>query len=190
MEKLITYVGDGIGWQSLAVIICLLVTGLPSFIKGFDYLVDRFGIETKGMRKRKENNNRINNLEQKLAAMDTENHNHWDVSKCYQQSYADTQKEIIDKLSSLTDKITEMQATTDARFAASEEKDNKRARAELKDKIGERYRRFHEKGEINDIEMEALEDLIEEYEAAGGENSFVHTLVQKEMYTWTRVEKE
>ena len=40
------------------------------------------------------------------------------------------------------------------------------------------------------MEKEALEGLIEEYEAAGGENSFVHSKVQKEMYTWTLVEKE
>ena len=34
-----------------------------------------------------------------------------------------------------------------------------------------------------------LEDLIEEYEAAGGENSFVHSLVQKEMYAWEKIER-
>ena len=43
---------------------------------------------------------------------------------------------------------------------------------------------------INDMELEALEGLIEEYETAGGENSFVHTVVQKEMYTWEKVIRE
>ena len=74
------------------------------------------------------------------------------------------------------------------RFEENEKKHNKRVRAELKDKIGQTYRYHHSTGKINDIELEALEDLIEEYEAADGENSFVHSLVQKEMYTWEKVE--
>ena len=60
----------------------------------------------------------------------------------------------------------------------------------LKDKISQSYRYYHSKGKINDMELEALEDLIEEYETAGGENSFVHTVVQKEMYTWEKVIRE
>ena len=34
------------------------------------------------------------------------------------------------------------------------------------------------------MELEALEDLIDTYESFGGKNSFVHSVVQKEMYTW------
>lgn len=36
------------------------------------------------------------------------------------------------------------------------------------------------------MELEALEDLIDEYESAEGKNSFVHSVVQKEMYTWEK----
>ena len=38
------------------------------------------------------------------------------------------------------------------------------------------------------IEVNA-KDLIEEYEAADGQNSFVHSVVQKEMYAWEKVDK-
>lgn len=120
MEKLITYVGDGIGWQSLAVIVCLIVTGLPSFIKGFDYLVDRFGIETKGMRKRKAQEKQctvqaaaIKSLEEKIAAYDSVNHDHWKVSVDYREKYAQDQAKIMDALSSLTDKIDALQTRMD-----------------------------------------------------------------------------
>lgn len=120
MEKLITYVGGGIGWQSLAVIVCLIVTGLPSFIKGFDYLVDRFGIETKGMRKRKAQEKQctvqaaaIKSLEEKIAAYDSVNHDHWKVSVDYREKYAQDQAKIMDALSSLTDKIDSLQHKID-----------------------------------------------------------------------------
>ena len=38
------------------------------------------------------------------------------------------------------------------------------------------------------MELESLEDLITTYEAHKGFNSFVHSVVQKDMYTWELVE--
>ena len=35
----------------------------------------------------------------------------------------------------------------------------------------------------------SIEDLIEEYEEAEGKNSFVHTVVQKEMYSWEKIDR-
>lgn len=196
MEKIFEYAGE-LGtaeWTTIAIIAVLLITNLPNFIKGCDFLIDRFGIETKGSRTRKEQANRCNvqaaaikALEDKIAEYNSENVKHWDTSKNYQATYAQNQQDIINSIQELKEELKDMRKTTDERFAASEIKEAKRIRAELKDCIGERYRRYHAKGEINDMEYEALEDLIEEYEAAGGENSFVHSVVQCEMPTWTRV---
>lgn len=106
-----------------------------------------------------------------------------------QKELMDTQKRLSDSIEVLSKKIDEMQRNTDKRFEESEQKNNKRIRAELKDKISQSYRYYHSLGKINDMELEALEDLIEEYEAADGENSFVHSVVQKEMYTWEKIER-
>ena len=106
-----------------------------------------------------------------------------------QKELKDAQKELAESISVIYRKLDDMQKSTDERFEASEDKNNKRIRAELKDKIGQSYRYYHSKGKINDMELEALEGLIEEYETAGGENSFVHTVVQKEMYTWEKVKR-
>ena len=70
-----------------------------------------------------------------------------------------------------------------------EEKHRKRIRAEMKDKISQLYRYYHEKQEWNDMEREAFNDLIDEYEDAGGKNSFVHSVVQPESYLWKVVER-
>lgn len=99
------------------------------------------------------------------------------------------QKELTESISSISQKIDDMQKNTEQRFYESEQKNNKRIRAELKDKISQSYRYYHSSGRINDMELEALEDLIEEYESADGKNSFVHTVVQKEMYTWEKDDK-
>lgn len=101
-----------------------------------------------------------------------------------QKELTDAQKELAKSISMISKKIDEMQRNTDERFARSEQKNNKRIRAELKDKISQSYRYHHALGKISPMELEALEDLIEEYEAADGKNSFVHSVVQKEMYKW------
>jgi predicted nucleic acid-binding Zn-ribbon protein len=103
---------------------------------------------------------------------------------------AQLRQELIDSVRSLGDKIDTMQATTDARFAESEEKSNKRIRAEMKERIAQLYRYYHAKGEVDFMGKETLEDLIEEYEVAGGVNSFVHEVVQKELPTWTVIYPE
>lgn len=104
-----------------------------------------------------------------------------------QKELTDAQNKLSESLSDISKKIDDMQRNTDERFMESERKNNKRIRAELKDKISQSYRYYHEFGKINDMELEALEDLIEEYEEAEGKNSFVHSVVQKEMYTWEKV---
>lgn len=107
-----------------------------------------------------------------------------------QKQLIDANKDLANQLADLSHKIDENQKKTDERFLQSEEKNNKRVRAELKDKIGRTYRYHHETQKINDMEFEALKDLIEEYEDHGGTNSFVHETVQPEMYVWERDKKD
>lgn len=106
-----------------------------------------------------------------------------------QRELTNAQNKLSESLSDISRKIDDIKRNTDERFMESERKNNKRIRAELKDKISQSYRYYHELGKINDMELEALEDLIEEYEEAEGKNSFVHSVVQKEMYTWEKVPK-
>lgn len=106
-----------------------------------------------------------------------------------QKELTDAQNRLSESISDISKKIDDMKRNTDERFMESEQKNNKRIRAELKDKISQSYRYYHELGKINDMELEALEDLIEEYEEADGKNSFVHSVVQKEMYTWEKIDR-
>lgn len=106
-----------------------------------------------------------------------------------QKELTDAQNKLSESISDIAKKLDDMKHDTDERFMESERKNNKRIRAELKDKISQSYRYYHEFGKINDMELEALEDLIEEYEEAEGKNSFVHSVVQKEMYTWDKIDR-
>lgn len=68
------------------------------------------------------------------------------------------------------------------------EKDSKTRRAELKEKIEKIYRECHPCMSCTSMQLEVLKELIEEYEEHGGVNSFVHSIVEKEMYNWEIVD--
>lgn len=101
-----------------------------------------------------------------------------------EQSF-EIQRQLTDSINALSDKLDAMNLKQNE----LEEKHRKRIRAEMKDKISQLYRYYHERGKWNDMEKEAFNDLIDEYEDAGGSNSFVHTVVQPESYTWEVVER-
>lgn len=69
-----------------------------------------------------------------------------------------------------------------------QEKRMKRERAKFKKDIKEIYQKCNVTKTVSHMDLNTLEDLITEYEEAGGKNSFVHTVVQKEMYTWEEVD--
>ncbi len=58
-------------------------------------------------------------------------------------------------------------------------------RARLKDKIRRIYADCHRNMQCTRMEKETLEELIRNYEEHKGTNSFVHTIVEPEIYLWT-----
>ena len=65
-----------------------------------------------------------------------------------------------------------------------QEKNSETKRAEIKEKIERIYRECTHEQVCTEMQFESLKDLIEQYEKHGGINSFVHTIVQVEMYKW------
>lgn len=88
----------------------------------------------------------------------------------------------IGKQSSSIDNLTKI-------VVKMEEKNSKTKRAEIKAKIEGIYRECHPAMTCTDMALETLKELIEEYEAHGGDNSFVHSTVEPEMYEWKIINK-
>lgn len=119
MEKILEIINE-MGWQNIAILFCLLVTTIPSIIKGCDFLIDRFGIETKWSRQRKEQVNKcevqaaaIKALEDKITTYDATNKDHWKTSIEYRDKYAKDQFAIMTQLSSLGSMIDGLQKKMD-----------------------------------------------------------------------------
>ena len=185
--------------KAFGLTIFIVLLGLQTCIKLFQwFLFDLLGIETKAMREKKQEHELLLTTADELkklskkhekdinSFLDSRVHDR-EQSLSIQKELTVSQERISESINSLSDKLAEMQENTNKRFKENDEKQNKRVQAELKDKIGQSYRYYHNVKQINDIELETLEGLIQTYEDYGGTNSFVHSLVQKEMYTWEHV---
>lgn len=171
------------------IIIRYLVKHFKDFKSVWEYLYDKKKAQEEMLEQFQLNCKATEENSKKIAEfMDNRIHDR-EQSFSIQKELTDAQLKLSETLDTISKKIDNMQQNTDKRFLESEKRNNKRIRAELKDKISQSYRYYHSVGEINDMELEALEDLIEEYEAADGKNSFVHSIVQKEMYTWKQVKR-
>lgn len=134
----------------------VVLFALKEVITLFSWFCDTFGIQTKWTSRRKAEQEMLDSHEQRLGLISS------DV------------KATKDKINVISQMLIEMQSKNDAT-----------ERAKLKDRISQSYRYYHAKGEWNEMEKEAFDDLIEDYEAHGGTNSFVHEICLPESYTWT-----
>ena len=180
--------------KSLILWIFVILIAFQFSVKLCQWFIDFLGIETKAMRHKREEHELLMTTSEQLKKLSEQHSNDMkqmydDNYKHYQQS-CDIRENLSNRIIEMSEKLDEMKQTTDMRFEKNEKRENKRVQAELKDRISESYRYYHPRKQINIMEIEALEDLIKAYESYGGENSFVHSVVQKEMYTWELIENK
>lgn len=205
-----------IDFSSVFISVFIILIGIRAIVSVFEWIIDKLGLETKGMREKREEHNLLMKTSQNLTELQEQHTKDVEESDIHderirqdltafigemknivaetqdniqqfaenrihdreqsiqiQKELTDSQKKLSDSISAISQKIDIMQKSTDKRFYESEQKNNKRIRADLKDKISQLYRYYHSVGKINDMELEALEGLIESYELADGENSFI-----------------
>lgn len=83
-----------------------------------------------------------------------------------------------DCIQDLSNKVNEMQESTNAT-----------ERSRLKDRLGQSFRYYNQRGQWNLMEKEAFDDLVKSYEDAGGKNSFVHTVCVPASMQWKVIDE-
>ena len=168
---------------SAFIITLLLFFALIEILKGTKFLGEYFGYESKDTKRFKKLEEKINVLEGELTALQTDAANFRQNRINDRKQSLNIQQQLLDKIQGV-DEVLEFISN---QINSNEEKRKSSERARLKDRIGQAYGHYNETKQWTKMEKEALEELISEYENAGGENSFVHSVVQKEMYTWTEI---
>ena len=200
-------------WFECILLILLSMLVWKGIIELKDWFFNRYGIETKKMKEKREDHELLVKTSQNLALLQEKSEKDDralevafevfidEVRESFEQVHRKfeemneaqhkrkeqsivIQKELNNKIDDICNVLDAMQKSTNERFAQSEEKTNKRVQSDIKERIAQSYRRYNASKKISHMELEALEDLIDTYESFGGQNSFVHSVVQKEMYTW------
>lgn len=103
--------------------------------------------------------------------------------------YREDSKKIRDEMYKVMDKQSQSIKELRETVLDIQEKNSETKRAEIKERIERLYRECTHDQKCTEMQFETLKDLIEQYEKRGGDNSFVHSIVQVEMYHWEIVEK-
>ena len=154
-------------WKNGVLFLAAIIIVAVFVIQKFDWIVERFGLQSKRQIKEAKQDKDINELKDRAKKTDE------NIEKIYAS------------ISGLKDSIDEVSA----KVSDLQRKTNDAERNKLRDRIGQGYRYYRQKGQWNHIEKEAFEGLIESYEAAGGTNGFVHTKVIPESLTWEVVDE-
>lgn len=160
-------------FSSILISVFVVIAGLKAMCALFEWAVDKLGIEFRFIRKKREDHELLITTAKNLAALQ-EKHEE-DVTQSIRHDKLI--KEDLLKVSQTVDKISDKLDVMVTKSDATE-------KARLKDRIAQAYRRHHESGEWTRIDKEAYEGLIQDYEAHGGKNSFVHEICEPESYTW------
>lgn len=145
-------------FETFVVVIAAILV-FQFIIKLVDWFRERFGITTASSRREKEQSETITTLKTEVEQIKKD------------------QSEVMECLNGLKDSVDKMQAKQD--YAD---------RARLKDRIGQAYRYYRDKGEWNYMEKEAFNDLVLSYEKSGGENSFIHDVCVPASLEWKVIE--
>lgn len=175
-----------INFVDVFISIFIILFGAKAILAALEWLcVDKLGLETRGMRHRREEHELLIKTSEELTKLKDKHEESVKQSIIHDNQIKDTMTQLAEKVDILSDSLQEMKETQD------EDK-----RSEYKDRIGQSYRYYHGRQYsdehpvpyLNSMEKEALEGLIKGYEAHGGKNSFVHSIVEPEMQTWILID--
>lgn len=105
------------------------------------------------------------------------------------QNIATQMEMLIQTVNGVTETVSDMSQNIkqiQKEIADTRERNKKSKRTDIKSKIERLYSECSPNQSCTEMQFETLKELIEDYENHGGENSFVHSIVQKEMYQWKR----
>lgn len=176
---------ENINYLSLIVAVIVALMAVRFFTELFDWFVKRFGFETKKVKENRKEHELLLKTAENLDALQKKRDE--DVSQSIRHDNI-----IKEQVSSLALKVDNIGIAIEK---MQEERDADK-RAEYKDKLGRVYsayskRKYSDDEPVpywNNMEKEAFEDLIKQYEARGGTNSFVHTEIQPAIMKFKVVE--
>ena len=166
-------------WRVVLIGVVAIAAFFKVAVDFLKWLIKQFGIEFKTDRIKKEEHDLLMKQMGRIDELETEQKRIASEAEKYDDALRKDVEKLQDAISIITRKIDAMAEKADAT-----------ERADLKDRIAQRYRKYTIEKQWTGMEKESFIGLIRDYEAHGGKNSFVHDICEPESYTWIVVDGE
>lgn len=147
----------------------VILAGIKGITTLLEWTADKFGIETKWMRNRKEERKLLIKTASKLTELERQRST--DVENSIKHDEA-----IRDDLNKLTMSVDAI----DKKLDCMEEKNNYSEMVKLKDTLVNYFKKYKDAGEWSQFENDSFWDLFYDYEGRGGDG-YIHTVVEPVM---------
>lgn len=147
----------------------IILVGIKSIVSIFEWVIEKLGLETKWMRKKREEHDLLIQTSQELAKLQTQH------EESVRQSVRHDEM-IKGDILSLTDTVNGIANTLNC----MQEKENETKLKELKGNLIRYYHKYKDIGEWSKLEKDAFWDLFDDYEARGGDG-YIHSIVEPVM---------
>lgn len=147
----------------------IILIGFKTIISLFEWFIERLGLETKGIRKQREEHDLLIKTSEDLSKLQ-EQHN-----ESVKQSIR--HDEIIKSdISALTSTVNGIAAT----LSNMQANENETKLKEIKGSLVRYYNKYKDIGEWSKLEKDAFWDLFDDYEKRGGDG-YIHSIVEPVM---------
>ena len=152
-------------WKNGVLFLAAIIIVAVFVIQKFDWIVERFGLQSKRQIAEAKQDKDINEL----------------------KDHAKKTDQNIDKLLHSIEELKQSVNEVSAQVGVMQKRDDANEAARIKDRVAQAYRYYHASGKITRMEKEALEENIRAY-SQYSDNSFIHSVVEKELPTWEVVD--
>lgn len=146
-----------------------ILFGIKAIVSIFEWLLDKFGLETKNMRKKKEERNLIKQTADNLISLQNQQTEDRKASVQHDKMIKNDLVKLSDTVDGIVITLSEMQ-----------KKNNETEIKRLKDSLVRYYNKYKNIGEWSKLEKDAFWDLFNDYEQRGGDG-FVHSIIEPVM---------
>lgn len=155
-----------IDFISLFISVFVILLGMKSAVSIFEWITKKLGLETKWMRKKREEHELLLQTRQSLEVLQKKH------EESVRQSIRHDEM-IKNDISSLTETVNGIVITLDT----MQQKNNETKLKELKDSLIRYYNKYRNTGEWSRLEKDAFWDLFNDYESRGGDG-YIHSIVE------------
>lgn len=142
----------------------------------FEWIVDKLGIETRGMRQKREEHELLIKTSEELTVLKDKHEESVKESIRHDQMIKDDISNLADTVNGIVNTLADMQ-----------KRENDTKLKELKDSLVRYYNKYKVIGEWSKLESEAFWDLFNDYEDRGGDG-YIHSVVEPVMRGLRQIE--